>query len=168
LNQFKIEIGEVFMGANLDAVPILVRREIEARILGPMVQAFVQKFGKEETLALLRPMIAQAAEDTGRSAAENAGGSSIADYAEVMKAWAAGDALDEEHLELTDKTFRWNVTRCAYAEMYRELGLAELGFELSCTRDYAMLKGFNPEMTLHRTKTIMEGDDICDFKVVLP
>ncbi len=155
------------MGANLGTVPILVRREIEARVLGPMIKAFMEKVGKEKTLEILRPMITEQAEESGRDAAGRAGGDTMADYAGVMEFWAAGDSLEEERLELTDKTFRWNVTRCAYAEMYRELGLADLGFELSCSRDYAMLKGFNPKMRLDRTKTIMEGDDICDFKVTL-
>ncbi len=155
------------MGANLDAVPILTRREIEARVLGPLIKAFMGRFGKEETLGILRPMIEEQAEQSGRDAAGQAGGRSLAHYARAMESWSAGDALDEERLELTDKTFRWNVTRCAYAEMYRELGLADLGFELSCTRDYAMLRGFNPKMKLDRTKTIMQGDKICDFKVTL-
>ncbi|MCP4727110.1 MAG: L-2-amino-thiazoline-4-carboxylic acid hydrolase, partial [bacterium] len=32
-----------------------------------------------------------------------------------------------------------------------------------CCRDFAFQDGFNPKIELVRTKTIMEGDDICDF-----
>ena len=61
----------------------------------------------------------------------------------------------------------WNITRCAYAEMYKKLGMEDLGFEFSCARDFAMVDGFNPLMTLKRTKTIMQGDEHCDFRLSL-
>ena len=58
----------------------------------------------------------------------------------------------------------FDVTRCRYAEMYRALGLADLGGTLSCCRDFALIEGFNPEVTLTRTQTIMEGATHCDFR----
>jgi hypothetical protein len=58
----------------------------------------------------------------------------------------------------------FDVTRCRYADMYRELGIAELGAVLSCNRDGAFCSGFNPGIRLTRTKTIMAGDDHCDFR----
>jgi hypothetical protein len=48
--------------------------------------------------------------------------------------------------------------------MYRALGLADLGRSLSCQRDYALAKGFNPAIQLERTQTIMEGASHCDFR----
>ncbi len=48
--------------------------------------------------------------------------------------------------------------------MYRALGLADLGGSLSCLRDYALIEGFNPDVTLTRTRTIMEGASHCDFR----
>jgi hypothetical protein len=57
-----------------------------------------------------------------------------------------------------------DIKRCRYAEMYKELGIEEVGFLLSCGRDYAMVSGFNPMMKLYRTKTLMEGVDCCDFR----
>ena len=58
----------------------------------------------------------------------------------------------------------FNVTRCRYAEMYRALGLADLGGSLSCQRDFALAQGFNPAIQLDRTQTIMEGASHCDFR----
>ena len=44
--------------------------------------------------------------------------------------------------------------------MYRALGLADLGAShLSCVRDFALVEGFNPEIHLTRTQTIMDGAD---------
>ncbi len=155
------------METNLDAVPILLRREIEARVLGPLINTLIERYGKKPALEMVRPMILAQAKESGRTASARAGGNTLSHYAEAKRDWAAEEALKEELVELTDKVFRWNVTHCAYAEMYRKLGLADLGYELSCARDYAMVSGFNPKMILHRTKTIMGGDDICDFEVTL-
>ena len=44
--------------------------------------------------------------------------------------------------EDTDVAFSFNVTRCRYAELYKKLGIRELGFALSCARDFALIKGF--------------------------
>ena len=62
----------------------------------------------------------------------------------------------------------FDVTRCRYAEMYRALGLADLGSSLSCQRDYALIEGFHPGVQLTRTQTIMEGATHCDFRFVAP
>jgi hypothetical protein len=72
--------------------------------------------------------------------------------------------LQIEVLESTDTTYNFNVTRCRYAEMYRGLGIPELGGVLSCGRDYALGEGFNPDLKLIRTQTIMEGAPFCDFR----
>jgi hypothetical protein len=42
--------------------------------------------------------------------------------------------------------------------------MEDLGFALSCARDFAMVEGFNPEIKLERTQTLMEGADHCDFR----
>jgi hypothetical protein len=48
--------------------------------------------------------------------------------------------------------------------MYHALGIMELGGLLSCNRDYALIEGFNPEVRLRRTQTIMDGAPFCDFR----
>ena len=61
----------------------------------------------------------------------------------------------------------FNVTRCRYAEMYRELGMADLGGIFSCGRDGALSTGFNSRIKLARTQTIMEGASHCDFRYTI-
>ena len=67
-------------------------------------------------------------------------------------------------LDHTDAALNFNVTRCPYAEMYRALGIPELGAILSCNRDYALMEGFNPDAELTRTQTILSGASHCDFR----
>ena len=51
--------------------------------------------------------------------------------------------------------------------MYRELGYGDLGEVFSCTRDFEFSKGFNPDVKLTRTQTIMKGAPYCDFRYEL-
>lgn len=96
------------------------------------------------------------------------GGNDLAYFAASMDNWTKGDALDIEVVTQTDEVFAFNVRRCRYAEMYRDLGLAELGTALSCDRDGTMVEGFNPRIDFTRTQTIMGGADHCDFVYRLP
>ena len=48
--------------------------------------------------------------------------------------------------------------------MYKEHGLEEFGYLLSCGRDFDLLAGFNPNIEFTRTQTIMEGAAYCDFR----
>jgi phosphohistidine phosphatase len=94
------------------------------------------------------------------------GGSGLAHFAGTLEDWKRGEAMDIEVLEQTPQRFSFNVTRCGYAEMYRVLGIPELGELLSCNRDFSLISGFNPEIRLQRTQTIMQGASICDFRFV--
>jgi len=74
------------------------------------------------------------------------------------------DALEMEIIEQTETRLIFNVTRCRYADIYRDLGIPELGVLLSCNRSPASLEGFNPRLKVTRAKAIMEGADFCDFR----
>jgi hypothetical protein len=82
----------------------------------------------------------------------------------VSGVWAAGGSLDIEQIGRSVDRLDFNVTRCQYAEFYKELGLPELGYLFHCNRDFAMVEGFSPGLTLKRTQTIMEGAGHCDFR----
>ena len=72
--------------------------------------------------------------------------------------------MDVQVLAHSDDHLDFNVTRCGYAEFYRELRLAELGSRIHCQRDHMMLAGFNGELELSRSQTIMQGAGCCDFR----
>jgi len=44
------------------------------------------------------------------------------------------------------------------------LGLGELGPLLSCNRDGSFCTGYNPNIKLTRTQTLMQGATHCDFR----
>ena len=78
--------------------------------------------------------------------------------------WGGGGGLDIEVLDQTDDQLAFNVTRCRYAEFFKELGLADLGSLIHCSRDHAMVAGFNDDLELTRSQTIMQGGSCCDFR----
>jgi hypothetical protein len=67
-------------------------------------------------------------------------------------------------LQATDERFDFDVTRCRYAEMYREMGLEAIGDLLSCNRDGTFVEGYNPDITMEREHTIMQGHGRCTFR----
>lgn len=148
----------------LNAVGVLTRREIEARILAPVVNALGERFGRDEVVAIVREVIAGIARDQGRVMAANRGDASLASFAQTLGPWTKDDALRLRVVDDSPGRFDFDVTRCRYAEMYRALGVPELGEVLSCQRDAALIEGFNPGVTLTRTHTIMQGAATCDFR----
>jgi hypothetical protein len=152
---------------SLNEIGVLKRREIEARILMPVLEALGAEFGRERVLETARRVIVDVARAQGQALAQRAGGDSLAHLATALEDWQRGDAYRMDVLEQTDRRFSFNVTRCRYAEMYRALGIPELGALLSCNRDFSLVEGFNPAVRLTRTRTIMEGASHCDFRFEL-
>jgi hypothetical protein len=151
----------------LNAIGVLTRREIEARLIAPLVEAFAQEIGRERVVEILRQTIIDLAREQGAQIAQSMGGDSLGHLAASLENWKKDDAMQIELLAQSDQVFHFNVTRCRYAEMYRALGIPELGAVLSCNRDLALIQGFNPAVELARTQTLMEGAAHCDFRYTL-
>jgi len=147
----------------LNEVGVLTRREIEARIVGPLVERLSAEFGAERVHAIVRDEIIEIARRQGAAMAESVGANDIGSFTVALAAWSKDGALETEMVELSEERLAFNVTRCKYAELYRSLGLAELGATLSCNRDGALMEGFNPSVEFRRTQTIMGGATHCDF-----
>ena len=153
---------------NLNAkIGVLTRREVEARILAPMLDAMGEAFGRERVIRVMRDTIIRIAKKQGTELAGFMGGVTLQHFAESLKSWTKDNALEIDVIEQTAEVFSFNVTRCRYAELYEKLGIRELGTALSCARDYALIEGFNPDVSLTRTQTIMEGASHCDFRYCL-
>ncbi len=145
-------------------LPLIDQREIEARIVGPLIRAFATELGDARTLEIVRNLIHDLARNAGSELARAVGEHTLEAFAQGLDRWKENGALEIDVLEKSPDRLSFNVTRCRYAEMYNALGLADLGGTLSCQRDYALIQGFNPDIELTRTQTIMEGASHCDFR----
>ena len=152
------------MDAAKPKLPLIDQREIEARIVGPLIRAFATEIGEARTLEIVRNLIRELARNAGHDLARAVGEQSLEAFAQGLDRWKENGALEIDVLEQSPERLSFNVTRCRYAEMYNALGLADLGGSLSCERDHALIDGFNPNIELTRTQTIMEGASFCDFR----
>lgn len=144
-------------------IGVLTRRETEARILIPIIEALGTAFGREAVIAVIRETIIDIARAQGRDLADDFGCDSAA-FLETLEFWKQDGALEIDVLRDDGRYLDFNVTRCRYAEMYRDLGVPELGAVLSCNRDFALVEGFNPDARLVRDDTIMQGCAACTFR----
>jgi predicted ArsR family transcriptional regulator len=145
-------------------IGVLTRREVEARILKPVIEALSAQFGREQVVDVVRQTIIDLAKTQGAELARLMDGNSASHFLDSLEFWTQDDALEIEVLEHSATRLSFNVHRCRYAELYQALGLAELGATLSCNRDFALIDGFNPDASLERTQTIMQGATHCDFR----
>jgi len=149
-------------------IGVLARREVEARILAPLIDALGERFGRDAVLEVVRETIVKIAREQGCELAQTMGGNGSREFREAGKFWKKDNALEVDYLAQDEQVLDYNVTRCRYAEMYKALETPDLGYLLSCNRDFALLEGYNPGAVLRRTQTIMEGASYCDFRIAFP
>lgn len=155
--------------AAIDGLGILARRKIEAEIIKPIYEEMVERFGRAAARDALRAAITKAAIESGRRLADaQPGPVDLVSFAALQPRWRQDDALHIKVLAETAARFDYDVTRCRYAEMYKAMGLAEIGDILSCQRDGSFCEGYDPRIRLKRTTTIMSGAERCDFRYSLP
>ncbi len=146
-------------------LPILEQRRIEANIIKPIYEEMVAELGHERAGKILGAAVIKNAIAHGKAYAEaQTEPTSLAGFHALLPQWKADGALEVDMLSETDEAVDYNVTRCKYAEMYREMGLAEIGHLLSCGRDGTFCTGYDPRISLERTQTIMQGASHCDFR----
>ena len=148
----------------LNEIGVLKRREIEARILSPILEALGNEFGREEVIEITRRTMTEIARQQGKELAYQMGTNDLESYGKSIEPWSRSGALELRILNQDEKTLSFDVTGCKYAELYRGLGIPELGGVLSCSRDAAFIEGFNAGITLERTQTIMQGSGFCGFR----
>jgi hypothetical protein len=146
------------------AIGHLQKRQIEARVLIPFITACREKFGDGPTSELVAATIRAQAAEEGAKWATRFGSDMAGLRALAETVWAGGGGLEIQVLDQTADRLAFNVTRCRYADFYKELGLEDLGSLIHCSRDHAMVAGFNDGLELTRSQTIMAGGSCCDFR----
>ena len=146
-------------------LPILEQRRIEANIISPIYDEMKAELGEEKAKAILTRAITRASVEQARAYADaHDGETSLQSFYGLFPQWTANGALEIEVLHESETQVDYNVVRCRYAEMYREMGLAEIGHILSCGRDGTFCTGYDDRIKLERTQTVMEGASHCDFR----
>ena len=147
------------------AVPVIEQAKIQAQVLVPLVKALQTELGKERAQSIVRKAIGDVYRRLGEQWWKEKKSADVgANMASVFVSFAKGGALDYTVHEQSRDAYQIEVTRCQYAEFYKELGEPELGFLLVCSLDFPFADGFASEVKLTRTQTIMQGASHCDFR----
>lgn len=140
-------------------------REAQAPLVSALIRGFTEAMGEDEARAVAGNVIREDAIQSGRSLAEAYSDNSLETLLRIVReVWAVDDTMEISNVELTRDGLDFDVTACGYAKMYERMGLRGQGCLLSCNRDFPFMEGFNPDIELRRTQTIMEGADHCDFR----
>ena len=144
-------------------IPTLTKRRLQAAVIKPIYEEMAAVLGQEKAQSILgnairKAAIAEAGEFVGKAPG---GKTSLRSFIDLFELWTADGALEIEVHEESEACFSFDVTRCQYAETYREMGIGHL---LSCNRDASFCEGYDPNIKLDRQQTIMNGADRCTFR----
>ena len=88
---------------------------------------------------------------------------SLKDYVNRLKNTAKMWQTHDGILNLyNDEKLVYKVRKCRWAEVLQDCD-KEICYSMMCYQDLFQVKNLNPDFTLARTKTLMQGDDCCDF-----
>lgn len=134
----------------------------------PVLQDLAKELGEEQVFAVLKKLASESALRAGQAAAQQVPTNNFAAFharlREANHFWS--HVLTFEIVEDTPQAFEVKVTECLWAKTFREIGAAEIGYWLICHPDYAYCQGFNPRISMSRSKTLMQGESYCDHRWV--
>jgi L-2-amino-thiazoline-4-carboxylic acid hydrolase len=105
-------------------LPMIERRRIEATILKHVYETLKASLGDDIARTTIAESVRRSSIEQGQQmAAEGDGKTSLASFAAIMPRWSQDDAITMEMKESTDTKLEFNITRCRYSEMYKEVGL---------------------------------------------
>ena len=125
-------------------VPVLLRREIEALMIKPFLEAFEKELGRDKTYEIAAKVVKEIAKKQGAEYAVELGGNDLQAMEKQEEAWTANDALVVDEEVVDQCTLCQTIRKCAYVDMYERIGMKDMGYMLSCMRDEYFYLGFNP------------------------
>jgi hypothetical protein len=130
-----------------------------------LVEAMIAGLGKEGELV---------AYDIIRAGREAGAAGRPQKVAEVLEEWAGAvdseernaftAGLETELIKATETEVVLHVKACEWARYFTDRH-PSVAYLVSCSTDDAALRVVNDTMRMQRTSTIMEGGEVCDFRV---
>lgn len=146
-------------------VPVIEQARIQAQVLVPLLKVLQAELGEERANGLVRRALGDLYRRYGEAFHRANNESNLGKVlASAFATYARQDALNYKVIDQSQDSFEIDVTKCQYAEFYKELGEPELGFLLVCSADFSVAEGLAPDVNLTRTQTIMQGASHCDFR----
>lgn len=143
------------------------KRRIETEAMIPFVEELEKIMSVETIISLLTNANKREAYSRGKSISPDNPSYTIERLLEDVKTWGNGGVMEITFIEKTRATLFFDVKKCPYHELYKKLGIERYGFAFSCCRDESFATGLNEKLKLDRRRTLMNGDDCCDFRYTL-
>jgi len=131
------------------------------------MESFARQIGRDKLLEMLRKDSEDAMRLSAQKTVERLKKSDFAAFKAMYKEkpdrfWdhIQTMAITEE----SDTVIASKVTECLYAKTFRDAGAPDIGYAWSCHGDFAWAQAFNPKLRLIRDKTLMNGDEYCNFR----
>ena len=143
------------------------RTQMMTRGLVQFVRVLRNELGEPELVRLLNLMSEDIGRQTGARQAQTSPDTSFQTFVQVFRPPNFADSLTHEVVEDTEKVFALEVAECVSAEVMQSAGLGgEIGHAAVCNMDYHWPPAFNPNFKMERTKTLMQGHDICNHRYI--
>ncbi|MGD2153904.1 MAG: L-2-amino-thiazoline-4-carboxylic acid hydrolase [Gemmatimonadales bacterium] len=132
----------------------------------PIMQGLSAQVGEEEFIEMLKQASTEAGRRGGANQARSVANNDLATFVMPLtdpdRFWQ--HALTWEIVENSERAFEVKISECLWARTFRDAGAAEIGYAGICHGDYAWASGYNPQMRMERTKTLMQGHDCCNHR----
>lgn len=138
----------------------------QAGALVPVLRALRAEMGADRANALVLGALAEERSANSKRAVSQAGGPS-------REAWTAAitdlggrvaDSAEYQWLRQERDVLDYDVTSCAFAQLFHSLGEPELGKVLVCDLDTDLATMNAPDVELCRDQTLMQGGACCTFR----
>ena len=126
-----------------------------------MIRAFETAFGKEEVTTVLTEWSERIGQGMSPSGIE-----SFEEFKDYWKKTLASDNWEKiltcEFEKESDSVLACKYTECLWAKTMKDMNAEDLGYILFCYPDFAMATAMHPHLMLERSRTLMQGDALCD------
>jgi len=142
------------------------RVKTQTEVLIPLLRHLRAELGAAEANALVYPVLRDYMKNWIAEFATTESDNPIENFHktdEMLQTMYEGD-IDYDILNDDGEKLDLNVTRCRYADFFRQLGEPELGAILVCEADEHIADLSAPNVEMSRVDTIMKGGTHCPFR----
>ena len=128
--------------------------------MAKFIRTLQKRFG-DEVYQIIAKQNGENAFAEWKSISEKSGNNSIDDLIKYLWEPLKKDGFEYE-VEKTELGIQMKCTHCSFYDMAKHFGVTDEAFYMICEADPYITEGFNSEIGLKRTKTLMQGHDCCD------
>lgn len=147
-------------------ISYLDRVKAQSEVLIPVLKRLRMELGEDQANELIYGALRDWSREVFAEVGSKKDGSGFKKWShmsEELDVLAAED-IEYETLREDSEALDFNVTGCKFAHFFKELGEPELGAILTCEVDHHIAAVSQQEVRLTIEKTIMKGDELCDFR----